>query len=215
MRRALKYLLVVLVNMLILIGMVYFWNDALVKTITKWSISNEIFKIIGFSILALIGIRILVFFFRKRGIVSVKQKIKVVVVFTVILSLWLYVDYIAKIVNNRILNPKLRKELSEKLIVNKPKRAILIFSKELTAKEYRQISMTIDFPKIPRNAELVSFNYYNSSSLQGDYSISVSYNLPLNKKIEEFDFKDGDFWRSQTVEKLINKQRVNYEEVWF
>lgn len=215
MKKIHKYITTILVNFAVLLGLLRLWIDPLELALSPGVFFNEIFKIIGFSILSLIGLRILVIFFRKRNIQSVKQKIKYATLLTVVICSYLYIGYAVKIINNRFLNNKLRTELLDKTVIQRFNRFYNTFGKNLNIKEYRQIARILKLPKLQSDAKNIGYVCSKSGSLGYEYSISVTYNLPLGTEIEEVNYKKDDFVRIQSVDEHSNYLQVKYEENWF
>ena len=215
MRKIHKYITTILVNFAVLLGLLRLWIDPFELALSPGVFFNEIFKIIEFSILSLIGLRILVIFFRKRNIQSVKQKIKYATLLTVVICSYLYVGYAVKIINNRFLNNKLRTELLDKTVIQRFNRFDNTFGKNLNIKEYRQIARILKLPKLQSEAKNIEYDCSKSGFLGYEYSISVTYNLPLDTEIEEINYSKDDFIKSQSVKKQNKTLRVKFEEHWF
>ena len=73
LRKSLKYLLIVTVNLTVLTALLAFWTDKLELTFNDLVRPLEFLKILGFTALSLIGIRILVFYFRKKQMKNKKR----------------------------------------------------------------------------------------------------------------------------------------------
>ena len=215
MKGAFKYIVVLILNLIVLIGLSKIWIDPLELALNPDTFFNEVFKTIGFSILSLTGIRILVILFRKRNIQPVKQKMKYATILTVAICSYLYVGYAVKTINNRVLNAKLRTELIDKIIIHRFNRYDATFGRNLNLKEYRQIAKILELPKLHGDAKDIEYNCSKSGSFGYEYSISVSYNLPLDTEIEKINYRKDDFVRNQSVEKQDNNLKVKFEEHWF
>jgi hypothetical protein len=214
-KRAFKYLAIILLNLIVLFAFSKIWQDSLVISLNPNIVFNEQAKIMGFTILSLIGIRILIIYFRKRNIQSVKKKIKYAALLTAIICSYLYIDYAVKIVNNRVLNNETRVELLTKINFMKLSGTKIIDAKELTVNEYTQISKIMGFQSLHKDSKNIGFNYSVSGFLGHEYSINITYNLPLGTEVEEFSVQKDDFTKRQSVEKQDNKLKVKFEENWF
>jgi hypothetical protein len=61
----------------------------------------NVFSILKFTMFSLIGMRVLVFYFRKKKIYELKTKLRLAIFITLLISSYLYVEYSVKIVNNQ------------------------------------------------------------------------------------------------------------------
>lgn len=206
----LRYLALIFINALILVLLLNISTDKL-ETILDGSIFEiEFFKIIGFTILSLIGIRILVMYFRWKKInaKSTKQKISALLILAICSIL--YINYSQKIIENRIVNLSLRRQISQKInFINGSERESK--AENLTFEEYEEIIKTKWFPKISKKAKNISYYYWYDGFLP-DHSFILKYNVPKNIKIKAFDIIDGDFTQSQKVEMLKTSKKVEYSE---
>jgi hypothetical protein len=103
MYRSLKYILIVFANLIILSGLLALWADPLQIRISEWPVAIGVLYILTITFLSLICIRILVAIFRRRRI-EIRKRTRISVVFTLLISSWLYLGYTIKAVNNRIIN---------------------------------------------------------------------------------------------------------------
>jgi hypothetical protein len=210
MKRAIKYLLIILINLIALTILLAIWTDSFELTYHNWVRPLEFLKIIGFTVLSLIGIKILVWICRKKGIISSKKKIRYATVLTLIICSYLYVDYFMKITRNQIVNREIRNNIMDKV---KPASMLANGTKAegLTLNEYRFITRATWFPDLPDQAENITYVYSYDGFLP-DYIFTLIYDMPLDFKIEEINLIKGDFSKSQTVEQLSDKLRITYEE---
>ena len=84
-----------------------------------------------------------------------------------------------KIYTNRIVNGELRNKIIEKV---KPVEMGLAYgnkAENLTNREYAEITKLKWFPKLPKEAENISYSYDYDGFLP-DYDFSLSYDLPLD-----------------------------------
>jgi len=165
----------------------------------------EFLKIIGFSLLSLILIRIAVGFFRKWR-TPIKKRIQISTLLTILISSFLYFNYSKKIYENRILKGELRKELAMKI---EPANELAFGTKadNLTFEQYEEITRIKWFPKLQKNADSISY-YYTYDGFLPDYSFSVSYSLPKNIEVDSTEFKYGKTY----IDTIGNKKRISYSE---
>jgi hypothetical protein len=204
-RKSIKYLVIVLINLIILTGLLAYWTDFVELTFNSWVRPIEFLKIIGFTLLSLIGIRIAIGLFRKRNI-PIKKRIQISALITVLVSSFLYFDYSKNIYENRIQKRKLRKELVLKI---EPANGLAFGTKadNLTFEQYQEITRIKWFPKLQKNADSISY-YYTYDGFLPDYSFNVSYNLPKNIEIDSTEFKYGKI----EIDTIGNKKRISYSE---
>jgi hypothetical protein len=209
MKKALKYLFIVLINMTVLTTLFILSYDTFEQTFNQWGLLSEPFKILGFSFLSLIGLCLLVIYFRKKGITSVRKKIKLASMLTVLICSFLYVDYLVNIIINNFINKSLRES-----VLNKVEPAFFnvgTTAYNLSFEEYNQISKSNTLLKIPRNARNISYDH-SYDGFHFDYSLTVIYELPLNTNIKEYEIRDGDYSKSLKIEKSENYILVTYTE---
>jgi len=187
-----------------------FWTDRLELIFNDFVRPLEFLKILGFTMLSLIGMRILVFYFRKKNLQATRTKLKSAVFLTLLISSYLYVDYSIKFVKNVIVNRQFRNEIADKI---KPATGLTngTTAENLTIKEYQEIANMKCFPKLPIEATNIMYNYQYDDFLP-DYSFSLTYDLPKEMKVDTINYKSGDFSKYQTFEIVDNKKRVTYNE---
>ena len=185
-RKSIKYLVIVLINLIILTGLLAYWTDFVELTFNSYVRPIEFLKIIGFTFLSLIGIRIAIGFFRKWD-TPIKKRIQISALLTILISSFLYFTYLKKIYENRFLKEELRKELSMKI---EPANGLAFGTKadNLTFEQYEEITRIKWFPKLQKNADSISY-YYTYDGFLPDYSFNVSYNLPKNVEVDSTEFK--------------------------
>lgn len=204
-RKSTKYLVIVLINLIILSGLLACWTDFVELTFNSFVRPIEFLKIIGFTFLSLIGIRIAIGYFRKRN-TSIKKRIQISTLITILVSSFLYFSYSKKIYENRIQKRELRNELAMKI---KPANGLAYGTKadNLTYEEYQEIIKINWFPKLQMDADSISY-YYTYDGFLPDYSFNVEYNLPKNIEIDSTEFKYGEI----EVDTIGNKKRISYSE---
>lgn len=111
-----------------------------------------------------------------------------------------------KTYNNRIQNGDLRKELIKKI---KPANELAFGTKaaNLTYKEYNEIAKTINFPRLQKNADSISYSYSYDGFLP-DYSFSLSFQLAKGTKIDTTELSYGTI----AVDTIANTVHVFYSE---
>lgn len=211
LKKTFKYLIVATVNLILLIVLLAFWTDKLELIFNDFVRPLEFLKILGFTMLSLIGMRILVFYFRKKNIQATRTKLKSAVLLTLLISSYLYVDYSIKFVKNVIVNRQFRNEIADKI---KPANGLAngTTAENLAIKEYQEIANMNCFPKLPIEATNIMYNYQYDGFLP-DYSFSLTYDLPKEMKVDTINYESGDFSKYQTFEIVDNKKRVTYNEV--
>lgn len=116
-----------------------------------------------------------------------------------------------KIYTNRIVNSELRDGIIEKV---KPVEFGLAYGNQaesLTRKEYTEITKTNWFPRIPKEAENISYSYSYDGFLP-DYSFSLSYDLPIEMTIDTVVYENGTFSKNRNFKIMDNRKRVTYSE---
>ena len=211
MKRAFKYLLIVALNLSILTFMLAIWTDSFEMTFNDLVRPIEFLKLLGISCISLIGVRILVGIMRKKNINSVKRRLKYASILTLTVCAYFYVDYSINIFNHQIVESQLRKKIMDKI---EPANMLAygIKADSLTIEEYDLIVKTNSwYQKIFDNAYNIGFSYTYDGFLP-DYSFTLTYDLPLDSDIEEFNYEKGDFTKFQTVDRLTDRLRVNYNK---
>jgi hypothetical protein len=209
-KKSLKYLTVAFINVILLTVLLAFWTDRLELTFNDWVRPREFLKIIGFTIVSLISMRILVSYFRHRNITATSSKIKIAALLTFLISSYLYIDYTTKLINNVILNGQFRNQIADKI---KPSNILANGTKaeSLTIKEYQQITKMYWFPKLPGEASNISYTYGYDGFLP-DYLFTVTYDLPAQIMVDTMSIKKGDFSKYQSFVTIDNIKRVTYSE---
>ena len=208
--RSLKYLLVAAVNLGILTVLLALWTDRLEMFFNGWVRQIEFLKIIGFSVLSLIAMRILVSFFRRKKIFATGFKIRIAALLTFLVSSYLYVNYSIKVINNAIIHKQARNQLADKIRASN-ELAHGTKADSLTIKEYHQITEMYWFPRLPAEASNIHYNYGYDGFLP-DYHFTLTYDLPLLMEVDTINYQKGDFSRSRSFEILGDKKRVTYSE---
>jgi hypothetical protein len=210
LKKSLKYIIVVTVNLILLTVLLALWTDKLELTFNEWVRPREFLKIMAFSFLSLISIGILITFFRRRNITTTRLKIKMAALLTFFISSYLYIDYSKEVISNGIVNRQFRKQIADKIqpsnwLANGTK------SENLTIKEYEQIAKMYWFPKLPSEASNIQYDYGYDGFLP-DYSFTLKYDLPMQIEVDTINYAKGDFSKHQSFEIVDNKKRVTYSE---
>ena len=209
-RQSLKYLLIVTVNLAILTGLLGLWTDELELMFNDFVRPIEFLKILGTTVLSLIGIRLLSFYFRRKNINSQKLKIKAATILTLLISSYLYANYTQKLIKNVIVNGELRKHVVEKI---KPSKYLAngSMAKGLTINEYRQLARISQFQPLFSEAKNIEFDYEYDGFLP-DYIFTLIYDVPRGTKVDSFNYTKGKFSKRQSFETLGQIKRVMYTE---
>lgn len=210
LKKSIKYLIIAAVNLIILSALLASWTDELELTFNEMVRPIEFLKILGFTTLSLIGMRILVFYFRKKNLQVTRTKLKFSILLTILISSYVYVDYSVKLVENVSVNRQFRNEIVSKI---KPAKGLAngTTALNLTNKEYQKIAEMNWFPKLPIEATNIMYNYQYDGFLP-DYSFTLTYNLPKKMKVDIINYESGDFSKYQTFEIVDDKKRVTYNE---
>jgi len=167
-------------------------------------------KLIGLSIIGIILLRIAVTIYRERKVKSTMQRMSISTLIILCISGYFYFTYGKKIYHNQFLNKELRNGIVNKII---PYEGSWFGDKaeNLTEREYIEITKVKWFPKLPKGSQNISYDYEYEGFLP-DYSFSISYDLPLNSKVETMNYKKDTFFKSRTFKIIGNKKRVTYSE---
>jgi hypothetical protein len=210
LKKSFKYLIVATVNLTALTALLAFWTDNLELIFNDWVRPLEFLKILGFTLLSLIGMRIVVYYFGKKNIQTTGTKLKSAILLTFLISSYLYVDYSIKFAKNVIFDRQFRNAIAEKI---RPANGLAkgTTAEKLTIKEYQEIASMSWFPKLPIEATNILYDYQYDGFLP-DYSFSLTYDLPKEMKVDTINYESGDFTKYQTFELVDNIKRVTYTE---
>jgi cytochrome c-type biogenesis protein CcmE len=205
-----KYVIVIAANLVILVALLMLWTDELELTFNKIVRGIEVFKIAGFGVLTVIGIVILVNFYKRRNIKSQRLKIVIAVIVTLMLSSYLYIDYLRKVVDHVIINGQLRKQIAAKI---QPAELLAYgtMARGLSIEEYVQIKKICGFPALPLEASNIQYKYSYDGFLP-DYLLELRYELPVGMKVDTIDYVHGDFSRKQSCQIVGDRKIVSYSE---
>lgn len=211
-KKSLKYLAIIFVNLLILTILLAIWTDKFELEFNDLVRPLEFLKLIGISLLGLILLRFAVSIFRRLKISSVKRKVRISIFLIFIISIYFYVDYGTKIYINRIANNELRNGIIKKIKSLETGLTYGNKAENLTGKEYAEITKIKWFPKLPKDAKNISYSYDYDGFLT-DYDFSVSYDLPIHFKVDTMTYENETFSKSRRFEIIGNKKRVTYSEL--
>ena len=210
LKKSIKYLIIATINLIVLTVLLVFWTDELELTFNDLVRPIECLKIFGFTVLSLIGMRLLVYYFRKKHIYNLTTKLILASLLTIFISSYLYVDYSNKFINNVIVNRQFRQQIAEKIKVASG-HAHGTLAENLTIEEYQEIRSMTWFPILPIEATNIMFSYQYDGFLP-DYSFMLRYDLPKEMNVDSINFEKLDFSKHQTFEIVGNKKRVTYCE---
>jgi hypothetical protein len=209
-KHALKYLTIGLANMAILTILLALWTDDLELNFHTFVRATEFLKILAVTFFSLVSVGVYLFYLRKRDVKHITAKIKGAVVLTVLLSSYLYITYSDRVVSNVIVNRHFREKLAAKI---KPSTKLANGTEAagLTIKEYQLVAALAELPPIPQTASNIAYQYAFDGFLP-DYSLSISYDVPLQTPIATYDSSKGRYLRRQSVSVVGNVVRVAYGE---
>ena len=210
LKKSLKYLIIVTVNIILLTVLLALWTDKLELTFNDWVRPREFLKIVGLSLVSLMAIRILIGFFRHRNITTRSSKIKIAALLTFLISSYLYIDYSKKVISNVIVNRQFRNQIADKI---KPSNGLAngTRAENLTIREYQQIAKMYGFPDLSLEAYNIKYTY-DYDGFFSDYLFTLTYDLPVQIEVDTINYKKGDFSKYQSFFVVDNKKRVTYSE---
>lgn len=206
-QKSLKYFLIAGANMFLLTLLLALWADKLVLSFNLYIQQFEFLKIILFTVLTLIALRLQVSWFRKKQIFERQEKIKYSVLLTLLVSSYLYIPYLYKVSENCITHGSTRRHIAERMSDS----SLQVKIDSLNYEAYQEIVKTKNFPEIPESASNISVKYYEDGFLP-DFNIQVQYEVPLTENIKEEIYKSGQYSKGTTVKIKGNKKIVNYSE---
>lgn len=129
---------------------------------------------------------------------------------TMTISSGLYVGYGRRVAHNVIMKGGLRTSIADKI---RPSHALANGTQadHLTNKEYQELARTAGFPNIPGLATDIRYVYQYDGFLP-DYSLDLTYLVPITTKIAVCEESRGRYTQSQTVETSRNYKKVSYHE---
>ena len=205
-RKSIKYLIIVTVNLLILTVLLWFWTDSIEITFNDWVRPVEFIKLLGITLISIVAIRISISIYRKLEINSKNKKLILSALLTVLISSYFYIDYSRKIYQNKFQNLEVRKNLERK-IEPMDEGPLGTKAEDLTFEEYKEISKTNWFPKIQKEARNINYSYSYDGFLP-DYSLEIRYDIPLNSKIDSSTMEYGKIH----IDTIKDLKRITYNE---
>lgn len=206
---SLKYLLIACINAAILTVLLTLWTDPLEMRINTFVRPIEFLKIIGLTLLSLVGMRIVVSILNKKTFSDLpKRKIAYSIVVTVAISAYLYLDY-ASNVYSRFFDES-RHSLLEKIEDLK----MLTYGTKadnLTFKEYSLLADITWFPELPKSADKISY-LYTYDGFFPDYTFRLNYRVPADTDIEQIDYENEGISKRQSFVVAGGRKNVTYEE---
>lgn len=209
LKKTVKYFLVAILNLTVLTALLACWTDKLELTFNDIVLPLEFLKILGFTFLSLIGMRLLVFYFKKKNVQEIRTKLKAAALVTLLISSYLYIDYSIKCVKNCIVDRKFRNQIVQK--IKQEHRLNGTSAAHLTNKEYVEITKINWFPKLPAEATNIAY-YYDYDGFLPDHLFTLTYDLPQEMKVDTFNYKHNEFSQSRTFEMIDGIKRVTYTE---
>ena len=206
MKRINKYLVITVMNVVVLLFLLRVGADFVEVTFNSSIWLLEVLKIIGVTLISLLGIQIMIAVFRKNNAEENQKKFKYAVSIVLSISSFLYYSYVKKIYENRIINNSVRKELARKI---RPANRLAngTMAKGLTNEQYKEITKLNWFPKLQQEAENISYLYSYDGFLP-DYSFEISYDIPKEIKADTLEFKYGKLY----IDIKGDKKRITYKE---
>lgn len=210
LKKARKYLLITFINLALMTMLLALWTDKLELVFNPLVRPVEFLKILAVSGLSLIAMRLMVSWFRYKQLSKMDIKIRVAVILTLLISAYLYFDYTAKIISNRIVNGSARARIAGKIsLIDNHSNSVI--GNGLNSQEYELIVPLSRFPKLPAEASDIQFSYYEDGFLP-DYSFKLTYSLPFTARADTFTIVDGHILKYQTITMGTNTKSVTYGE---
>jgi len=201
--------IILLINLIIIGFLLLIWTSDKLINYYSGSFFFEGFKLLGLSIIAVLG------FLFINGLTRLKlffnSEIKSRLVYSILIVLivfgYKYVQYTNNIIK---ISDSKRYELEAK--IKRTKELNGTSGLGLTYNEYLIIKEYIKLPKISDSA--YDINYTNSyDGFLPDYMITMDYKLPMQTQIKNIKFEQDDFSRYQHIDTFQNYKKVIYEEI--
>ncbi len=207
-----KNLFILFINGCILTLLLALWTDELECAVNPGIRPFEFLKIIGITILTLVVYGVFKSFKNLQDKLNNYSTGKQFTVITIITCLYLYLPYTVKVIENQMIDKELRVNLATKVKYS-PWLAYGSKIDSMTISEYKIICRNNNFPKLPKEAKNINYSHSFDGFLP-DYDFSLSYDLPLDYKVNIF--KKGvehQWYESQSVDTLETHLRVYYNEI--
>ena len=209
--KSLKYISIAIVNLILLLTLLLLWADRLmlIFNVNEFIPVFEFIKLLGISFISLLGMRILVIYFREYKITDNWLKIKMSIGLTLLISSYFYITYSSKVIQNSIIDRRLRNGIVDKIVVVN---SLETKAEHLTIIEYRELVKMSWFPQLPDEATDIEYTYWKELFLP-DFSFTLSYSVPKEIAVEVIeDDSDKDYSKSQNFVIIGDKKRVTHIE---
>lgn len=209
-KKSLKYVAIVLTNLILLFILLDLWVDAFEWEFNEEIFFSETFKLIGITVVTLMALRIVTLYYKNWSNLSSERKILMSIMIVVLINGKFYIDYSENIYQNQFINKELRESIMNKIT---PYEGSWFGYKaeNLTSEEYKEITKVKWFPELPKEAKNISYDYEYEGFLP-DYSFSLIYDVPLNTKVDTMKYNNESFSKSRSFEVVGNMKRVTYSE---
>ncbi|MDC8003470.1 hypothetical protein POV27_05370 [Aureisphaera galaxeae] len=211
LRKSLKYFVITFLNAGMLLFLLFYWVDLIEITFDEWQVFIDLFWLFLYTLSNLVVLRLLVSFFRWRKFGSLRKKMIISVLVTLLASSSLYYRYLGKVYENKIVNVEVRESLNNKITEVEGGLANGHKAENLTYEEYMYITELNWFPEVPEAASRISYSYDYDGFLP-DYSFSLEYDLPLEVQVDTMSYEGEQFMKGRSFEIIDGKKRVSYYE---
>ena len=166
-------------------------------------------QLVSITFVFLIGWWLLSALSRRKNKVP-KSNWRPAVLTLLLLSSYWYITYSQKIVANVLRHGNLRADLASKI---KPSHELAqgTTATELTNAEYQELIALTKFPALPSSSTNIQYRYDYDGFLP-DYTLTLSYDLPADCKVDTFHRDTEKTTLSQTVEIQGQWKHVVYVE---
>ena len=203
-----KHLLIAGLNGIALTFLLALWTDRVELIYNLYVRPIEFLKIIGITVLSLIGMYIIRKIIKGTNEESKLLRIKYSVLFTLLISAYFYVTYSVKVIERFRNNARVDLGNKVELRTSYPYGSHAI---GLTRKEYSIITNLNWFPEISEFAENISYWYVYDGFLP-DYTFTLEYQVPHQVLIEEIELEEDQFHRHQSFKFIDGIKIVEYSE---
>lgn len=210
------HLLLISAHAVVLYFIAKLWIDEFELKISPHRIDSQLNIIFVFSCVVVIVFLVKRIVQRKKQ-QTILQRFKISAVLTLIVFSWLYVDYTAQIIRNRLINQNVRAELLDKTFIGNMGRATFVNAKDLSYREYKQFARPLKLIKLNKKAYDITLDCDVTRNLAGEYATNITYSLSSSIDVKEFEYQGDrkDYKKSQTVEPVGEVQKVTFEEAWW
>lgn len=210
-RKSLKYILLIFINAMILTGLLFLWTDkyelVFNSSIRQW----QLIQLLGLGFIALLGIKLLIYFFDKKKVFNKQKRIRYASILILVLYSYHYVFYSYKIIDVRLINSSIRKEIKQKIIKSEHETNVVV-CKDLKYHEYKYIEKNNGYPVLPLKADSISIDYWYEGFLP-DYHFNLTYYVPKGVDIDTFSINKPLFSSGRRYEEKNGKLFVSYFEL--